>query len=289
MSDPSSGVAHPVFFPAGRLDPVVTLTPGIDMYLIRPFPRPQFSRGPWPQLLPLRGPSSRSRGAISPSNPPLGQQRSTAGSQRFERYATTRRSRTERPETQRSPPGSARRRAARHQEGKRANRHPAAHGREPAQRPDLSRTRDDGPPRRPRGARAHAPRSHGARNGATIETTNQTQGPRSRPKSSQPRQDVPPDGCGAELPRRYDHGGRTAAPRHPTKEAGARIATTPRMTTSAFIDDPTGTTHSPHDIQRPHLFDGNEHHESSARRARRAAAGADIQRDIRPLPRRWKS
>ena len=42
VSDPSSGVAHPVFIPAGRLDPVVTLTRGIDMYLIRPFPRPQF-------------------------------------------------------------------------------------------------------------------------------------------------------------------------------------------------------------------------------------------------------
>ena len=33
------------------------------------------------------------------------------------------------------------------------------------------------------------------------------------------------------------------------------------MTTSAFIDDPTGTTHSPNGIQRPHFNDRNEHHE----------------------------
>ena len=92
MSDPSSGVAHPVFFPAGRLDPVVTLTRGIDMYLIGPFPRPQFSEGRGPSYWPFRGPSSRLRGAISPSNRSSDAGRAAARSQRFPADVTTPRS-----------------------------------------------------------------------------------------------------------------------------------------------------------------------------------------------------
>ena len=164
VSDPSSGVAHPVFFPAGRLDPVVTLTRGIDMYLIEPFPRPQFSRGPWPQLLPLRGPSSRLRCAISPSNRARAPaERRPDRMLRAARHDSRQSIRTTRarPPT----PGSARRRAAWHRGAERANRRPAAHRQDPARRPDRSPTRGDGPPRRPRGStsrRVAFPMTHGA-------------------------------------------------------------------------------------------------------------------------------
>ena len=47
---------------------MVTLTRCIDMYLIGPFSRPQFSEGRGPSYWPFRGPSSRLRGAISSSN-----------------------------------------------------------------------------------------------------------------------------------------------------------------------------------------------------------------------------
>ena len=168
MSDPSSGVAHPVFFPAGRLDPVVTLTRDIAMYLIGPFLRPQFFRGPRPQFWPFRGPSSRVRGAISPRTGPR-----TPAEHRAEptRRAARHDSRQSIGTTRARPstPGSARRRAARHREAEHANRRPAAHRRNPAQRPHRFRTRDDEPPRRPRRARADASRSDYTRSGGTIK------------------------------------------------------------------------------------------------------------------------
>ena len=149
MSDPSPGVAHPIFFPAGRLDPVVTLTRDIAMYRIGPFPRPQFSKGPWPQLLPLRGPSSRVRGAISFSNRPRGQQ-GAARSRRFERNATTRRSRSEQPERYHHHryPHNVERLGI--EKSNRTTGHPVTQRPDRAQRPDQFRFRDDGPPRLPR-------------------------------------------------------------------------------------------------------------------------------------------
>ena len=95
------------------------MTRDIDMYLIGPFPRPQFSRGPWPQLLPLRGPSSRLRCAISPLEPVLGHPPNAAQSQRVERHATTPGSRSGTTRAPPSTPGSTRRRAARHREAER--------------------------------------------------------------------------------------------------------------------------------------------------------------------------
>ena len=79
MSDPSSGVAHPVFFPAGRLDPVVTLTRCIDMYLIGSFPRPQFFRGPRLQLLAVPRPQFSIEVCYLPLEPRPGASRAPPG------------------------------------------------------------------------------------------------------------------------------------------------------------------------------------------------------------------
>ena len=58
----------------------------------RPFPRPQFFGGPRPQFSAFPRPQFSFEGCYLPLEPPLGQQRSTARSRRFERHATTRRS-----------------------------------------------------------------------------------------------------------------------------------------------------------------------------------------------------
>ncbi len=77
---------------------MVTLTRGIDMYLIGPFPRPQFFGGSRPQILAVPRPQFSIEGCYLPLEPTLGGQQSAARSQRFKRHATTPRSRSERPE-----------------------------------------------------------------------------------------------------------------------------------------------------------------------------------------------
>ena len=68
------------------------------MHRIRPFPRPQLFGGPRPQLLAVPRPQFSFEGCYLPLEPPLGRQRRTARSRRFQRHATTRHSRSEQPE-----------------------------------------------------------------------------------------------------------------------------------------------------------------------------------------------
>ncbi len=168
---------------------MVTLTRGIAMYLIGPFPRPQFSRGPWPQVLPLRGPSSSSRGAISPSNPSSG----TAERRAEPTHRAARHDSRQSIETTRAPLStrkSTRHRPTRNQETEQPTRSPAAHRTEPVARPGRLPTRRNGPPRWPRATRADASRPHDTPSGAGHRQPHPNAGTRSVPKSAQPRHDV---------------------------------------------------------------------------------------------------
>ena len=182
-----------------------------------------------------------------------------------------------------------RRRATRHREAGHTNRRPAAHRRNPAQRPDRSPTRDNEPPRRPRATRADASCPEDPPNGGTPSRTPPTRRaevtPEERPTPARrPRDDRP-----AELPR--DVGRQENSASHAIAEPGQRPGSGRRRERRrrTCVNDPTSTTHGPNGIQRPHFNDTNEHHDSGAVRTRRAAAGADIQRDIRPLRRRRDS
>ncbi len=188
VSDPSSGVAHPVFFPAGRLDPVATLTRGIDMYLIGPFPRPQFFGGPRPQLLAVPRPQFSSEGCYLPAN----RSSDTGGAPRRANASssTTRLPAVDRNDesaaintgvhTTSSSPASR---------SRTANRRPAAHRPDPAQRPGRSRTRHNGPlDGRDEPEPTHrVPRTHRA---ARPSRAPHRRRPGSLPKSTQPRHDI---------------------------------------------------------------------------------------------------
>ena len=190
--------------------------------------------------------------------------------------------------TQPPTPGSARRRATRHRETEHANRRPAAHRRNPAQRPDRSPTQDNEPPRRPPATQADASCSHDARRGWTIENATQTQnrGHSRRAPNPGTTSTGRPSGRAAEKRRPARE---QRLPRNRETKPKTRIGTTQRTTTKTCVNDPTGTTHGPNAIQRPDFNDRHKHHDSGAVRTRRGAAGADIQRDIRPLRRQRES
>ena len=206
---------YPVAPPTG-LNPPTPLS-GEPQFCPQILRKTRFSEGRGPSYWPFRGPSSRSRGAVSPSNRP---RRPAERRQEptLQANATTPRSRSETTRARPPTPGSARCRAARHREAEHANRRPAAQRRDPAQRHDRSPTRDDGPPRRPRGARVDASRSHGARSGATIKEQQPGAAPRSLTESSEPPQDVHRTAVGPSC-QDAATGRRTGPPRHPTKAA----------------------------------------------------------------------
>ena len=160
-------------------------------------------------------------------------------------------------------PESARRRATRHREAEHANRRPAAHRRNPAQRPDRSPTRNNEPPRRPRGARADASRSHDARSDASIETTNQAQ----RRGHSRTGVNLEKRHRGTEPPTRSDHGRRTAPPTHPRNQAGDQDRDDAEDDEDGLHQRSTGTTHSPNASSDRTSTRGSQHHEGGARRA----------------------
>ena len=266
---------------------MVTLTRGIDMYLIGPFPRPQFFGGPRPQLLAVPRPQFSIEGCHLPFAPPGGQQ-STTRTRRFERHATTPGSRSERqsattntgiPTTSSSPASRSR---TRQPASRRAPTRPRTTTR-PLPDPGTTDCLDGREEHEP-GHRA--PMTHGAARPSRAPAR-----PRAAvtPEEQSTSARRTPDGRPAKLPRHVDWRQNSAS--HAIGEPSRR----PGSPDDAEDDDEelhrrSDTHHTrPNGIQRTHFNDRHEHHESSAEGARRAAAGPDIQRDIRPLCRRWES
>ena len=244
---------------------MVTLTRGIDMYRIGPFPRPQFFEGPRPQLLAFRGPSSRVRGAISPSNRPRGQQ----GAARSRRFGAARHDSPQSIRTTRAlppPPVSAGHRAARHREVEPNNRT----SRHATTRPRATTRSVPVPGRRTTATAAtsatHASRSHVEPSGATIEDHRPEVPPRSLPNSSRPRQDVHRTTRRAEPPRRHDR--RESSSSHASGEPNRGPGSRRQSTLKALRQRTHGEHAQRQRIQRPDLNEGNQHNESAARHPR---------------------
>ena len=213
---------------------MVTWTRCIDMYLIGPFPRPQLLAVPRPQLLAVPRPQFSFEGCYLPLEPPLGQQRSTTQSQRFERHATTRRSRSERPE--------------------RNDHHRYPHD---VEQPGIEKANvlidvpprtDETPRNDPIGPRTDTTDRRDGRNehdprrafpGRTERSHHRNRQPEAAPWSaanrSQPREDADRS---AVPPSRRD-GATTAEEQHLPRirgtKPGARIATTPKIKRMTFI------------------------------------------------------
>ena len=291
MSDPSSGVAHPIFFPAGRLDPVVTLTRCIDMYLIGPFPRPQFFGGPRPQLLAVPRPQFSLRDASPPrTGPRTPAERCAEPTHRATRHHSRQSIGTTRAPP--STPGSTRRRAARHGEAERPTGRPAAQRPEPTRRPGRSRTTRSRPPRRPRATRADASHPHDAPNGETIKSATQTQtlGHSRRAPNPGTTSTGRPSGRAAERRRRARE---QHLARNRRTEPETRIETTPHATTKSLSNGHRRSrrrrSRPSNGIQRPHFNDPASTTGKRAEHARRTASDGDIQQDIRPAQRQSES
>ena len=251
------------------------------MYLIGPFPRPQFFGGPRPQLLAVPRPQFSIEGCYLPLEPP-----SEASRAPPEANASS--------GTPRLPAVDPNDQSATTNTGIRTmSSSPAARSRtrQPASRRATTRpVSDPGPRTASTAARSTSRRvaSHDARSGPTIESTSQAQrrGHSRRAVSLRKTDTGRPSGRTAKRQRPAEEQDHRGIQR---KQPTTRIATRPKATAKTFIDDPTGTKHGATASQRPHFNDRNEHHKSSAGRARRTAAGPDIERDIRPPRRRWKS
>ena len=269
---------------------MVTLTRVIDMYLSRPFPRPQFSKGHGPSYWPFRGPSSR-RGVLSPprTGPRTPAERCAEPTRRAahddfrESTATTR--------APPSTPGSTRRRAAQQGEAERPTGRPAAQRPEPRRRPGRSHTTRRGPPRRPRATRTGASHPHDAPSGATLKSATRTQTRGHFRRGPDPAR-RPPDDHPAELPK--DDGRQENSPRTQSENrardqdrdhAGGDDEELERRAPTI----PPAPQAGPNGIQRPHFNDAGSTTGRRAERARRTASKADIQQDIHPAQRRSES
>ena len=220
---------------------MVTLTRCIDMYLIGPFPRPQFFGGPRPQLLAVPRPQFSIEGCHLPFAPPR---------RPAEHYpdTTLRAARHDSRQSIRTPERDHQHRNPHDIEQPGIEKPntptgvPPRTDKTPHNDPTTPGPRDDGLPRRPRRARARASRSDDARSGATIESTSQTQsrGHSRRAVNVGKTYTGRPSGQAAETRRLATE---QRLPRNRGTEPKTRIPTTPRTTTKNFIDDPTRTTH----------------------------------------------
>ena len=118
-----------------------------------------------------------------------------------------------------------------------------------------------------------------------VEPDNRT----SRHATTRPRATTRsvPSGRAAETPR---PAGEQQLPRIGRTEPGIGIATTATMRKRRFANGLTGEHAQRQRIQRPDLNEGKPAQaERRSTPTRRAAPGADIHQDIRPLRRRWKT